>query len=145
MKKILLTFLALITLPLDVQAQQSDIIISDQWARPIIIAGRPGSAYFHIENKGAEADRLVNVTSSVSPRLEIHEHTMKDGVMKMGQVDGIDVPAGGSVELKPGGYHIMIFESTRKYAPGDEIDLMLTFEKAGTIEKTVPVMTKQPE
>lgn len=144
MKKFLLIIFAFLTLPISAQAQQSDIIISAQWARPILIAGRPGSAYFQIENKSAEADRLLSVTSSVSPRLEIHEHTMKDGVMKMGRVDAIDVPAGGSVELKPGGYHIMIFESTKKYAPGDEIDLTLHFENAGAIEKTVSVMTRQP-
>ena len=144
MKKLLLAIIVLITVPLTVQAEQSDIIVSAVWARPILIAGRPGSAYFHIENNAGVADRLTSVTSTISPRLEIHEHTMKDGVMKMGQVDFIDVPASGSVELKPGGYHIMIFESTKKYVPGDEIDLTLTFEKAGAIEKIVKVMTKQP-
>ena len=118
MKKILTSLLILFCAPITSIAQPGDIVISAEWARPILIAGRPGSAYFHIENTGAEDDKLVMVTSSVSPRLEIHEHTMTDGVMKMGQVDGIVVPAGGSVDLKPGGYHIMIFESIRKYAPG---------------------------
>lgn len=144
MKKILASLLILICTPFASFAQSSDIVVSGEWARPILIAGRPGSAYFHIENTGSEDDKLVMVTSSVSPRLEIHEHTMTDGVMKMGKVDGIVVPAGGSVDLKPGGYHIMIFDSIKKYATGEEIDLKLTFEKSGVIEKTVTVFSKSP-
>jgi len=144
MKNILAVLLVLFALPISSHAQQSDIAISGEWARPIIIAGRPGSAYFHIENNGSEADKLVSVTSSVSPRVELHEHTMKDGIMKMGQVMAIEVPAGGSVDLEPGGYHIMIFESTRKYGAGEEIDLTLTFEKAGEFKKTVKVLSQPP-
>ena len=144
MKKFIIAFFVLLTMPMVSNAQQGDIVVSGEWARPILIAGRPGGAYFHIQNNGGDADKLINVTSSVSPRVEIHEHTMKDGVMKMSQVMALEVPAGGSVELKPGGYHIMIFETTSKYGPGDTIDLKLNFEKAGIIEKTVKVMAKQP-
>ena len=75
----------------------------------------------------------------------MHEHTMKDGVMKMSQVMSIDVPAGGTVELKPGGYHIMLFETANKYGPGDKIDLTLKFESGLTVAKELNVLTKQPE
>ncbi len=143
MKKLLLCALALFSLQLNANAQESDIVITNEWARPILIAGRPGSAYFNIENKGNEADKLVSVTSVVSPRLEIHEHTMKDGVMKMGQVEYIEISAGGRVELKPGGYHIMIFDASSKYEVGDQIDLTLHFEKAGSISKTFNVLSQQ--
>lgn len=144
MKKIIIAFFVLFTMPMVSNAQEGDIVVSGEWARPILIAGRPGGAYFHIQNNGDNADKLISVTSSVSPRVEIHEHTMKDGVMKMSQVMALDVPAGGKVELKPGGYHIMIFDTATKYGPGDTIDLKLNFEKAGTIEKTLQVMAKQP-
>lgn len=144
MKKIIIAFFALLTMPIISNAQESDIVVSGEWARPILIAGRPGGAYFHIQNNGDNGDKLIGVTSSLSPRVEIHEHTMKDGVMKMSQVMALDVPAGGNVELKPGGYHIMIFDTSSKYGVGDTIDLKLNFEKAGTIDKTIKVMAKQP-
>jgi len=63
--------------------------------------------------------------------------------MRMSQVEGgLEIPAGGEVQLKPGSYHIMMFETDNKYAPGDKIDLKLQFEKAGTIEKTVEVRAR---
>lgn len=144
MKKILLGVFALCSIHLTANAQEGNIIITNEWARPILVAGRPGGAYFHIENKGDTPDKLINVTSNISPRLEIHEHTMKDGVMKMSQVDHIEIKSGDNVELKPGGYHIMIFETASKYAEGDQIDLTLYFENAGSITKTFNVMRQQP-
>jgi len=144
MKKILLGVLMLFAIQFNVNAEEGDILITNEWARPILISGRPGGAYLHIENKGNVADKLVSVTSTISPKLEIHEHTMKDGVMKMSQVDHIEIKAGSSVELKPGGYHIMIFETSSQYKVGDKIDLTLNFEKSGSITKTVNVMMKHP-
>ncbi|MCC3861659.1 copper chaperone PCu(A)C [Pseudemcibacter aquimaris] len=144
MKKILFILFALCAVPLSTQAQEKDIIITNEWARPILAAGRPGGAYFHVENKGNTADKLIKVSSTISPRVEIHEHTMKDGVMKMSQVEGgLEIPAGGSVELKPGGYHIMIFETATKYQEGDKVELTLYFENAGEITKTLNVMKKR--
>ena len=144
MKKILLCVLTLCSIHLNANAQEGDIVITNEWARPILVAGRPGGAYFHIENKGSVADKLINVTSTVSPRLEIHEHTMKDGIMKMSQVDYIEIKAGNNVELKPGGYHIMIFDTSSKYQEGDQIDLTLHFENSDPITKTFNVMKQQP-
>ena len=144
MKKILLGVIALFAVQFNVNADEGDIVITNEWARPILVAGRPGSAYLHIENKGDVADKLLAVTSTISSRLEIHEHIMKDGVMKMSQVDHILIEAGNNVELKPGGYHIMIFETSSQYEVGDQIDLTFGFEKSGSITKIVNVMTKQP-
>lgn len=144
MKKMLLIYSFLMSVPFVASAQEDDIVVSGEWARPILIAGRPGGAYFHIKNNGAEADKLVSATSSISPRVEVHEHTMTDGVMKMSQVEGgLEIPAGGDVELKPGSYHIMMFDTDNKYGPGDKIDLKLEFEKAGTVEKTLGVRARQ--
>ena len=144
MKKMLLILSFLMTFPLSVMAQAGDIVVSGEWARPILIAGRPGGAFFHIKNNGGEADKLVGASSSIASRVEIHTHNMVDGVMKMRQVEGgLEIPAGGEVELKPGSYHIMLFETDNKYAPGDKIDLQLQFEKAGTIEKTLEVRARQ--
>ena len=144
MKKMLLIYSFLMSVPFVASAQEDDIVVSGEWARPILIAGRPGGAYFHIKNNGAEADKLVSATSSISPRVEVHEHTMTDGVMKMSQVEGgLEIPAGGDVDLKPGSYHIMMFDTDNKYGPGDKIDLKLEFERAGTVEKTLRVRARQ--
>ena len=82
MKKILFITLVFFGQSFAVNAEQKDISISDEWARPIIIAGRPGGAYFTIKNNNQETDSLINVTSSISQRVEMHERTMKNGVMK---------------------------------------------------------------
>jgi len=144
MKKIIIALMMLASFQSVSSAQENKIVISNQWARPILGAGRPGGAYFKIENKGNTADKLMSVTSTASPRLEIHEHTMKDGVMKMSQVDYIEIGPGENVELKPGGYHIMIFDTATQYKDGDQIDLTLHFEKAGAITKTVNVTSTAP-
>jgi len=144
MKKILVIISMLFTCSFTASAQESDIEVTNEWARPVLIAGRPGGAYFHIKNNGDAADRLVSATASISPRVEIHEHTMTDGVMKMAQVEGgLEIPAGGEVELKPGSYHIMMFNTDNKYAPGDKFDMTLTFEKAGEIKKTLVVRARE--
>ena len=144
MKKIILSIIVLATTHFNGFTQEKTIVISSEWARPVLIVGRPGGAYLKIENNGSEDDKLISVQASISPRVELHENTMTDGVMKMGQVMAIDVAAGGSVELKPGGYHIMIFETDNTYGVGEKIDLKLNFEKAGTIEKTLEIKARQP-
>ena len=146
MKKILSVILLVLSSHSVSFAQSSDIEISGEWARPVLIAGRPGGAFFTIENKGSEADRLVSAEANIASRTEIHNHTMTDGVMRMAEVEGgLEIPAGGKVELKPGSYHIMMFETDNKYGPGETIDLKLNFEKAGTIEKTLEIKARQPE
>lgn len=143
MKKLLVLLTVLLGMPFAANAQSGGVAVTDEWARPILVAGRPGGAFFNIKNNGKEADKLVGASSSISPRVEIHTHSMVDGVMKMRQVEGgLDIPAGETVELKPGSYHIMMFETNNKYAPGDKIDLKLEFEKAGTIEKTLEVRAR---
>lgn len=143
MKKLLVLLTVLLGIPFAANAQSGGVAVTDEWARPILVAGRPGGAFFNIKNNGTEADKLVGASSSISPRVEIHTHSMVDGVMKMRQVEGgLDIPAGETVELKPGSYHIMMFETNNKYAPGDKIDLKLEFEKAGTIEKTLEVRAR---
>ena len=100
----------------------------------ITIPGRPGAAFMTINNAGSEADRLVSATSPSAERIELHTHLMEDGVMKMREVEAIDVPANGAAELKPGGLHIMMFGLKAETAVGDMVPITLTFEKAGSVE-----------
>ncbi|PKN83062.1 MAG: hypothetical protein CVU47_00800 [Chloroflexi bacterium HGW-Chloroflexi-9] len=100
------------------------------------------AAYAVITNRGTEKDRLVSgsVDASVAGRVELHT-TVKEGeMMRMVQVDGWDIEPGASLELMPGGNHVMILELAEQFVVGDTFTLTLVFEQAGEIEVEVPVM-----
>ena len=98
---------------------------------PTAMAG--GGFITQIINHGTEPDRLIGVRSGY-PKTEIHESVEKDGVHTMQPVDGIDIPAGGSVELKPGGFHIMFMGLNGKaFVRGATVPTTLIFEKAGEV------------
>ena len=105
-------------------------------------AGSNSGAFFVIKNTGGEADKLIAAASDVAETVEIHLSEMKDGVMTMRQVPGIDVPARGQAELKPGSYHVMLINIQRDLNPGDKVSVNLEFEKAGTI--TIEAEVRMP-
>jgi hypothetical protein len=104
-----------------------------------------GSAYLTIRNRGNEADALIGVSTAVSEAAELHEMQMEGDVMKMRPVAGqrLEIPARGSVELKPGGLHIMLLDLKEKLEAGKKIDLALLFEKSG--EQTITVEIRPGE
>ncbi|MFG1361377.1 copper chaperone PCu(A)C [Xanthobacter pseudotagetidis] len=110
------------------------IEIGHPWSRATPAGAKVGAGYLVLKNGGA-ADRLVSATASFAGRVEIHEMAMKDGIMTMRPLaDGLAVPAGGKVELKPGGYHIMFMDLKEPLKEGALMDGTLTFEKAGTVK-----------
>ena len=109
------------------------------WARASAGAARAGAAYLRIVNAGARDDRLVGVSAPVAARAELHTHTMTDGVMRMRKIDGVPVPGKRSVELKPGGRHVMLMGLAGPLRQGTAFPLTLVFERAGTITVPVPV------
>ncbi len=118
-------------------AQGPSVTVSDAWARSSPTADGNSAIYMTIKNAGSEADALVKAATSVSNVTEIHEMIMENQVMKMRPVAGqrLDIPAGGNVELKPGGVHLMLIGLKQQLKPGDKVDVTLTFEKSG--DKTV--------
>jgi copper(I)-binding protein len=92
-----------------------------------------GAVYMNITNTGA-ADKLVKAQTDVADTVELHTVIEEDGVMQMRPVPGIDVPANGSVQLKPGGFHVMLIGVNKELESGDKITVKLTFEKAGERE-----------
>lgn len=105
-------------------------------------AGQPvGGGFLKLVN-GGEADRLVSVSAEVSKSVELHEMKMEGDVMRMRQVDGIALQAGQTVELKPGGYHLMFIGLKAPLKAGDSFPMKLKFEKAG--EVTVDVKVEAP-
>lgn len=115
-------------------AHKSDILIENTWTRATPPAARSGGGFAVITNKGDHDDRLIAVTSPAADRVELHQMSMKDGVMIMReQENGIEVPAGQSVELAPGGLHIMFMKLKGPFEKGKFVPVTLTFEKAGDI------------
>lgn len=114
-------------------ALAGDIALDRPWSRATPANAPVGAGYVTIRNSGAAADRLVSATADVAGKVEIHEMAMADGVMKMRQVQGIDISAGKSAELKPGGYHLMFMGLRQPLKAGETIKGALTFEKAGTV------------
>ena len=102
-------------------------------------AGQPtGSGFMTLINGGAN-DKLLSVSAEVSKAVELHEMKMEGDVMKMRQIEGIELGGGKTVELKPGGYHIMFVGLKAPLKAGDKFPVKLKFEKAGeaTVEMTV--------
>lgn len=124
-------------------AQQStgpQIKIEDAWARPSAGADMNGAIYFRIVNDGKEADKLLSADTPSAKAAEAHESMADDnGVMSMKPREIVQVPAGGEVEFKPGGLHLMLVDLKQPLAVGDEVSLTLRFEKAGEIVLNVKV------
>lgn len=108
--------------------------ISGAWVRPPMGANRPAAGYLVITNTGTEADALIGATSPVAMRVEVHETTTdSSGMSGMQPIERLEIPAGGSVRLEPGGYHLMLMDVGETLEAGDTVELRLEFEKAGTV------------
>jgi hypothetical protein len=106
--------------------------ISQPWTRATPKGAAVAGGYLKITNTGTTPDRLLGGSTDVAKRFEIHEMSMDKGVMKMRELkDGLDIPPGATVELKPSSYHIMMQELARPLAKGQRVKASLTFEKAG--------------
>ena len=133
MKLVLKLPLAALLLASASAAHAGDISLEHPWSRATPTGAPVGAGYVTVKNSGAAADKLVAATSDVAGKVEVHEMSMDNGVMKMRPVNGLEIPAGKSVELKPGGYHIMFMQLKQPLKAGDTIKGVLTFEKAGAV------------
>ncbi|MGK2286332.1 copper chaperone PCu(A)C [Pedomonas sp. V897] len=117
-----------------------DISIKHPWSRETAPRAKTGAGYLTIVNGGGEADRLIGGTSPVAERLEVHSVTMIDNIMRMRhQENGVEIPAGGTLELKPGGYHIMLIGLKAPLKAGESVPATLEFAKAGKVDVTFKV------
>jgi len=112
----------------------AQITVERPWARATAPGAKVAGGYMRIRNQAAAADRLIGASSpDAAARVELHVHIHEAGVMKMREVAGYDVPAQGSVELKPGGAHLMFMDIKRPFKEGEKIPVRLKFEKAGEV------------
>jgi copper(I)-binding protein len=115
------------------------LTIDHPFARATPPGARIGGAFFTIKNSGAKADKLIAVASPAAATAEIHSMAMEGNVMRMHPVVALDVPPGSTVALRPGGFHLMLFDLKQPLKAGDVVPLTLTFEKAGAIVVNVEV------
>lgn len=140
-------------LPLAATAQHQHGAMGTPEASPMMDhgAGHGGSTstgafYLTITNNGDEADRLVAVGTDAAETVEIHDVEMDGNVMHMvHQEDGVEIPAGETLVLEPGGYHVMLMGLTESLIAGEEFDATLVFENAGEVEITVPILMTEPD
>lgn len=110
--------------------------IEAPWARETAAGQRDGGGFMVITNAGSKADRLVGGSSPVSAEVQMHTVQIEGGVMRMRELpDGIEIPAAGKVELKPGSLHIMFIKLNHPLKAGEQVPVTLKFRDAG--EKTV--------
>lgn len=115
--------------------------IHHPWARPS--TGKTGAVYFVLKNNGTTDDALVGVETDVAEKAQIHTMTMDGDVMRMRQLDKLDIPAGKTVAVAPGGIHIMLIGLKAPLKSGDKFPMKLVFEKAGSVEVSVYVQTTE--
>lgn len=118
-----------------------DLTISGYWTRATLPNQRVGGGYLVVQNAGSDDDRLVAVTSPVTERSEIHEMAVENDVMTMRRLDdGIAIPAGESIALEPGGYHLMFQDLSEGFVEGETVSVTLEFENAGEVTLDLPVL-----
>lgn len=147
MKNAILAALAVVLAGIITPATAADftagsIVVSDPWVRAS--AGRAmktGAAFTVLANNGTEMDQLVAAESPVAERVELHTHMMDGGVMKMRQVEAIEVNPGTPTVLQPGGLHIMFIGLHAPLKEGSMVPITLVFEKAGRIAITAQVLS----
>lgn len=115
----------------------AQVTVDDAWVRATVPQQKATGAFMRLS--AAKDTRLVSASSPVTPLVEVHEMAMQDSVMRMRQIPALEVPAGKTVELRPGGYHVMLLDLKQQVKEGDTVPLTLVFEAKDGKRETVEV------
>jgi len=118
----------------------AQVSVKDPWVRATVPQQKASGAFMQLSSVG-EA-RLVEARSSAAGVVEIHEMTLEGNVMKMHAVPGIDLPAGKAVDLKPGGYHVMLMDLKQQLKDGDTVAITLVVEGKDKKRETIDVKAR---
>jgi periplasmic copper chaperone A len=116
---------------------QAAVTATDAWVRGTVPAQKTTGAFLTLQS--TEDARLVGVASPMAKSAQIHESEMANGTMRMKEVDFVALPAGKRVELKPGGYHVMLFGVAKPLGAGASVPLVLTLEDRSGKRSTLNV------
>lgn len=121
------------------EMQNSVLVVEQAYIRATIPGTSISSAYMEIENKGKETVTLLSANSDISPRIEIHQHTMSDGMMRMRRVNSIDIKAKERVKLQPSGLHLMVFDVKNPLKAQQHVEVTLNFSNNESVTIPIPV------
>ncbi|MGD2152311.1 MAG: copper chaperone PCu(A)C [Gemmatimonadales bacterium] len=113
--------------PESIDLQVSQVFVAEP------VTGERAAMYFSVANNGGVDDELLAVSTAAARIAEIHRTEREAGTMRMARVDALTVPAGGRIDLAPGGYHVMLLQLTRHLFPDDRFDVTLRFHHAGDV------------
>ena len=106
-------------------------LVGDPWVR--MIPGSMTAGYLQLRNTSSRDRRVVAASAAIAEVIELHEHVHDDGVMRMREVVGMDLPAGDNLALEPGGLHLMFIGVRRPLVEGERIPVMLEFADGGRL------------
>lgn len=130
MKKWIITAL----LSLNCSVTLAEVVVTDVTVREMLPGRNMTAGYFSISNQNKAAAELIGASSTLFGSIELHQHSHKDGMMKMEQVQSVVVAAGAQVQFQPGGLHLMLFDAKTSIVKGQQIPLRLEFKDGSTIE-----------
>lgn len=127
-------------MPVAMEVISGDLTLTGAFARATLPNAPVAGGFLDITNAGTVDDRLISASAPISNVTQIHEMAMEGDVMKMRELpEGLVIPAGETVTLRPGGYHVMFMDLTGPFLEGEKITLRLTFEIAGEVDVMMPV------
>lgn len=115
------------------EIKSGSLEIVHPWARATPASAKTGAGYLTIVNRGAEPDRLLGLECACSASAMLHETKVENDVARMRHVEALELPAGGTVRLAPGGLHVMFMGLKAPFKEEDRLDATLVFEKAGRV------------
>ncbi|WP_165383924.1 copper chaperone PCu(A)C [Pseudidiomarina tainanensis] len=132
MMQVLKILLALgLLLPISLSA--AEVEISNPWVKESIPGTENGAGYFTITNTGSSVISIVGATTAASRAVEVHQHVMRDGMMRMRRVPELTLEPSATVVFQPGGYHLMLFGVKNAFKPGDQVEFTLQFSDGDSV------------
>ena len=120
-------------------SQAQSVEVSGAWARALPPVAKVGAAYVTLTNRSGSTVTITKLTSSIAKEVEVHDHIMEDGVMKMTQLIGLQVDAGESIKMKPHGKHLMLFGLKEPLKDGGTFSMRIEFKEIDPVEFEVPI------
>jgi copper(I)-binding protein len=130
-----------LSLCISMPAMSSSILIQNAFARASIGLAKNGVVFMSIHNRSDKSDQLLAIQTDIAKNSSLHKHLNDNGIMKMRRVSKISIPRNSNIELKPGGFHIMLMGLKNPLTEGNQFNLTLVFKNTGKL--TVPVKIKK--
>ncbi len=141
MTPIVRSILAAASIAILASTTNAQVTVKDAWVRATVPQQQATGAFMQLS--AAKDSKLVSASSPLTPVMEVHEMAMQDNVMRMRQIPAVELPAGKAVDLKPGGYHVMLLDLKQQVKEGDTVPITLVFEgkdgKRESMEIKAPV------